>query len=298
MKTLKIIASSLFIAALSFGFVGCSSDSDSTSNLRGSPVAIEDVNDAKLAVSATSLIIELGTEDMAQYADIDAIPHAASPALAISLAPVNEEVYCQRWDENTTGTFSAVGEESETSIDMTYTFNECWISNTNRLNGKLKMSGTVDDNGLATLNVQATNYTMVGEYVMNTSSVSKFYPEGPNNSIDILLNGKIEKIYAFEVSANIGYENFHYVEDVDGNEEITGKVSISGSQNSCSDGIYTLETLEKIVSNSEGIPTDGKLKINGTTFEFNSEGTVSLTFADGSTDQFDFADVEDANCTE
>jgi hypothetical protein len=299
MKTLKLIASSLLVAALSLGFVGCSSDSDSysASNLTGSPVPITDVNEAELAILATTSIIELGSENVTEYADIDSIPHATSPALAISLAPVNEQVNCQRYGEDTDGTFSAVGEESETNIDMTYTFNECWISDSNRINGEVKLSGTINDNGLATLNVQTIDYFMVGEYTMNTSSVLKFYPDGSNSSVDILLNGKVKKYYT-ESEAQIGYENFHYAEDENELETIEGKVSILGSPNSCSDGIYTLETLEKISSNSEGTPISGKIKINGTTYQFNSEGTVSLTFSDGSTKQFSFEDVESASCTQ
>ena len=287
------------MATLLFALVGCSEDSSGTSsNLSGTQVSITDSNEAMLALGALGAeggLIDLGSTDLSEYTDSDDIPHAASP----SLAPVDITLNCQRWGEDTAdGVFTAVGDISDTSYDMKYTYSECWVNNYVRYIGSKTLVGTANDNNLVTLNITTTNYNRVGSYMMNTSAVAKFYTDG-TAGLDILLNGKIDTYYAYnsvEYINKMGFDDFHYVADINGHETIDGKASVTGLPKSCADGIYTLETLEQIVPDGDGASA-GKIKVNDVTYQFNNDGSVSVTFVDGSTDQFMFADVADANCS-
>jgi hypothetical protein len=239
MKLIEKLATGSIAVMLVLSIVGCSGSSDSSSNLSGTEVPITDENDAKLAITAIESSIQLGSEDLTEYTETDDIPHA-SASLAIALAPVNKNISCQRYGQDTDGTFTAVGDISGTSSrDMTYTYDDCWISDNNRLNGKKTLQATATDEGFITANIATTDYSLVGEYIMNTSVVAKFYRDETPPGMDILINGKIN-VYngeegvtyasvAEQYTKVLGFENFSYKTDENEDETMNGKVSITNA---------------------------------------------------------------------
>lgn len=300
MKVFKILSSSILVFLIAVASIGCGSGGggSSSSNLTGSSVPITNTNEAMLAleaIAAPNSIVELATTDLSVYTEESEIPH--SVAAAPALAPVNTTLTCQRFGVDTQGKVEFYGDLSDTSVDMTYTYNECWINDQYRLIGEKTMKGSVNDTGYAVLNFTTDDYYMVGQYKMNTSATVKFYPDDSISGVDILLSGKINS-YSMNgtesVEYKLGYENFNYIEQSDGYERLSGKASIYGWKKSCADGIYNFETVEPIAPDM----SSGKVKVNGTTYGFNSDGTVSLTFADNSTGQFSFEDINTSACTQ
>lgn len=296
MFSVLVLSTSVFFVALISVGCGSSGGDSGSSNLTGSSVSITDTNEAMLAIEAIAApnsIVELATTDLSAYTEQDEIPHSVSAAPA--LAPVSTTLTCQRFGEDTQGNVNFKGDLSSTSVDMTYTYNECWIDDQYRLLGEKTMKGTVNDTGYAVLNFTTDDYFMVGQYKMNTSATVKFYPDDSISGVDILLSGKINS-YSMNgtesVEYKLGYQNFNYVEQANGYERLSGKASISGWKKSCADGIYNFETVEPIAPDM----SSGKIKVNNTTYSFNSDGTVSLTFSDGSTGQFSFEDINTSTC--
>jgi len=87
-------------------------------------------------------------------------------------------------------------------------------------------------------------------------------------------------------SDNIGYENFQTVQNDDGSGNLTtsidGSISLDSDLTPCANGIYEFETITPLTATYSGY-AGGVVKINGTTFSFNTDGTADITYADGTT---------------
>ncbi len=299
MKSQYKLVGGVLAVALSFGLVSCgSSDSGSSpaDNPNSSTVSIKNINEAKIALSALGKPngpIELSTTDLSTYADSNNIPQAARATYTESVTN------CYRWGEDSGGTMIEVVDGSGSA---TYTYDECFVDDSSRINGKLTMDIVTASDGLATADVATIDYHFIGtpNYLMNTSITAKYYED--RDGIDILLNGNIESYEWIgegqtqtELVTKYSYENFHYIEDTNAQEDISGQVSVSGP-NTCMNGVYKVETLEKITPTDMGA-TAGKIKVNGAIYQFNSDGTISMTFPDESTGQFNWIDLESVTCS-
>jgi len=85
---------------------------------------------------------------------------------------------------------------------------------------------------------------------------------------------------------NLKYKSYSQVYKKEYNKigkyEIDGVFSYIDTSNSCTSGIYQLETTDKLTKFDNGGFSGGILNVNGTLFKFNDGGTADVTFSDGS----------------
>lgn len=118
-----------------------------------------------------------------------------------------------------------------------------------------------------------------------------------NVSATLALNEKIEKVTATAV-----FENFRSVytntpNTGGGNENISGSFSISSSKSSCSIGKVTVRTDSVLTYNSNGDTVAGQLTFTEASNQsarvnFNSDGSITVTLANGQTRTYSVAQLD------
>ena len=283
MKTKYSLGISLIIASLLTGCGG--SDSGSSSNVSGEAVSITTKEEAVSAFSAVTSIKSMGSSSFSSTSS-DSITDSISLSSkrGPSLVPVNETENC-----TSGGTISYSGDSEITSGDVTITYNNCVESDGTTTNGTQRAVMSMDGNSIdlkmtmtdfkvATLTDSSTmNMTMTAETESLTSGI-----------MDIKMNGTLSYSTTSPIidSGTAGYENFHIATKAGGYIEVDGKASITSSAYPCSNGSYTFETKEDLHASSNGFDS-GILEVNNVSFEFNSDGTSTVTFADGTTSIID-----------
>ena len=77
---------------------------------------------------------------------------------------------------------------------------------------------------------------------------------------------------------------------------IDGTVSLTSNPAGCADGTYNIETVERVVLDAQTEdPVSGKVKVNGVTYTFNSDGTATATI-NGQPVTIDPDEVDGINC--
>ncbi len=260
------------VTAAVFSMSGCSSDSDSSgsgSNLTGEPVVIATAADAQNAISSISATSEIsGADNPAQ-----------APSRSPSRAPVNETIQCSGG-----GTITTTGDADDYTVDVTQTFNNC-IESGMTMNGSTRTTGTNND-GNIDLTIAMTNLKTESSDMSSVIDMTQNlkFNENIGDVMDMLFNGKATyTITSPSDSGKAGYENFHIV--LDGNTlDIEGKVSSESSAHPCTNGIYSMDTTQPLYTSATHNGFDsGAMTINNTEFVFNSDGTATVTFEDGTT---------------
>jgi len=273
MKNLIVSSVSILVASLLIGCGGGDSDGNGSSGsyLTGDPVPVTTLAEAENAVSSVSSLNNLGTTNVSPSP-----ARSASP----SQAPVNESESCVDG-----GSYSISGDASETTADITYTYNNCNQSGV-VMDGSQHVSGTNDG---TTVNLDITMTALKSTYASSSQTMDmaiKYIENTSTHALDMIMNGTA----AFSISSPIsdsgtaGYQDFHIVADgLNNTLTLNGDVSTTSSAHSCVDGQYNLKTLELLTPSGDGF-SSGKMEINGATFDFNNDGTATVTFADGSTE--------------
>jgi hypothetical protein len=291
MNKLQTISISVIVGALLVGCGGSDSGGSNMSNytVSGEPVAI--TNEAAAANTVASLSSvqsassSLGSINFApSRPSTNFAPNFKSP----SLASANFTEQCSYG-----GTMSVNGSESgdyeSGSYSGTVTYSNCdeyYMT----MNGSMNVSGSYTDNypietwsdTISTSNLSMTSDTF--SYTMNMYMTS----EGSYNYATYADYNKMTMsgtmvMTSGELTMNMGFENYIVIES-DDELTVDGKLSIESSINTCASGVYEFETITPLTTSYSYGYTSGKVKINGATFSFNSNGTADVTYADGTTD--------------
>ncbi len=257
MRKILIVIMSVAMATL---FVGCSLDDEtSTSYLQGTPVSVSTPQEAENALSSFSGI-NSGASASPAPARAIALAQSLSPSRVASLAPIS--VTCDNG-----GTY--VGDYTDSS-NFNATYTNCQF-------GTITMNGSVSasNNTIVLSNYQYSD-SSTGENLIMNFTVTSSDPD------DVTINGTISYTDASD-SASFGYENFHMIVKSNGDENINGKISITSNTFSCVNGVLDITTVVDLTPDLSGGYSSGTMKINGATFVFNANNTVSVTFPDGTT---------------
>jgi len=254
-------------------FLGCGSggsDVESANQpinyLTGDMVEITTPQEAKKAVSTVNSINALSNSGSSTQSY--AAPSRKSP----SLAPVNNVEKCIDG-----GTLSVKGDVARNGVDLKTTYKEC-VKDSMRISGTTLTKGTFGSSEI-NLSVKMLNMEFKGsssEITMQATMDMLLNQE--QNLIDVSMDGKVTYSNVID-SGKAGYKNFRVVAQ-DGHLNMSGKVSMESENYACSNGVYEISTIEELYPYGDGF-SDGIMVINGSTFEFNDDGTVTVTFANG-----------------
>ncbi|HFU74325.1 MAG TPA: hypothetical protein ENK65_02090 [Helicobacteraceae bacterium] len=271
MKKVAYLGLSITVAGLLIGCGGGSgNDSGSTGSfLTGEPVAVTTPEQASNAMSSVTNLNSMGSSGITLSPTRQAAP---------SLAPVSESENCVDG-----GSYVISGEATETSADVTSTYNNC-TQYGSTLDGTQHVKGSNDGTNV-NLVMTMTNFTSSSSGASSTMNMTVNYVA--NNSIpslDMILNGTVSYSYTSPISdsGTAGYQNFRVVSQGTNSITIDGDVSTTSTAHSCVDGTYHLETTQTLVPSTSGF-SSGQMIVNGATFDFHDNGTATVTFADGST---------------
>jgi len=264
------------IAAGVLTMTGCSSDSDDSSNGGGSNLVGEPVSitTPEAAANAAATVGNQGSSvsPSAQRASLK------SP----SLTPVNETKNCVDG-----GTRKVTGDISDTSSDITITYDQCTDGDT-YTDGVLKGKSTTD---ASKTSGQSQSIDLVQRYSYNgqqseiKSNATYDYTLIQNVSADYISSGAMEYKNLNLGDGRIGMDNYKTTFDSQGTYSIDGGYSVQSSKYECINGVYNVETKQRLAFDyNTGNIADGELDVNGVNFVFNSEGTITVTYADGTTD--------------
>lgn len=266
-KILTISVSAVFAAVM----LGCGSSDDggetATNYLTGESVVISTPAEAQNAIAASASFGFSGNR---------ATPSPSRKAP--SFAPVSDSIACTDG-----GSISINGDAAETetgSSNMTYMYNNC-VEYGSTMNGSMSMVGTQ-----YTYTANMTNLSIVdSEGSMNLNFNQTISTNSTYDPFTVIMSGTMD--YAFnspQNSGQIGYQNFQLMlQDSDTSGSLDGDMSITSSTYSCVDGRYHYETIDLLTFAYDGMITGGTMKVNDATYVFNSEGTATVTFSDGTT---------------
>ena len=304
MKKISILTSSILATAL---LVGCGSDSEdsissSTYTLSGEDANISTSTAAQQTMASIKSINSLNNTGMDLAPSRQSSARKSMSRKSISLAPVNDTENCTYG-----GTYTFSGDSTPITNGYSWNINEVYndckdnyyiLNNETKYytsNGNMQFIGSsteVDNLNNYDSNVYLTNYEVSSEIftsLTNTSMHNTYQSdENSNDFFDkFTINGTMSVSYVSPASTmEIGYSDFIYSESYDSGdftETIDGKISISSTKDSCSNGIYTFETKEPLSYSSDGY-SGGILIVNGTQFEYQNDGTAIVTFADGTSE--------------
>jgi hypothetical protein len=161
------------------------------------------------------------------------------------------------------------------------------------MNGSYRVKGDMygDGYGIVNYTVTASNYTMQSsEMTMKMNLTEEIEVDVSDyDPMTITLNGTMEMIYG-SYSSKMGYENFTIHTEggsssySDTQVEINGKMSVNNTTNTCANGIYSIETISPLTSHYYSGYSSGIMKVNGVTMNFNTDSTVDITYADGTSE--------------
>lgn len=271
MKNLIHTGTSIVLATFLIGCGGSDNSSESANYLTGDPVPITTKSEAENAVSS---VVNLNSSGVSNIAPSPA--RSAAPALVA----VNDSGTCVDG-----GSYSVSGDATDTTADITQTYNNCNQYGV-LMNGSQHVKGTNDG---STINLNMTMTDLLYQYDTSSSTMNMDvkYVSTNGTSLDMTMNGTASYNITSPIldSGTAGYQNFRTVITSSG-MTLNGEVSTTSTVNTCVNGTYKLETLETLTAGSSGF-TSGKMKINGATFDFNSDGTATVTFADNTTQVVD-----------
>ncbi len=200
---------------------------------------------------------------------------------AASLAAVNETYPCSNG-----GTWKMNGDQTETSADVTYTYDKC-AEDYGTMDGVEKWKfDTVDSKLVGSFEDLAFNEkTTDEETTSNYKSTFTMVMSGEElSSYAGTTDGKIEYKDAND-SGEMGYKAFKMSFDDQG-IYLDGEFSIKTARYSCVNGVYEIKTLDPLFEdpNNDEYMSSGTVEINGVKYEMNSDHTMTVTFADGKTE--------------
>ncbi len=272
---------SVFTAAV-LTMTGCGSSSEDSSNdnskvsIDTTPTEITTVTEAQHALSAASV---------SPFSSSAQQSPARSASFRATIAKAPETSACQFGGEMTSNY------DDPNNMLMSYT--NCGISPDMSINGTM----SITDNG--TKQTGTLTYTYGGEVItmtMNADDIMQY----------MTLTGTFGDTFgaialnAFKEGVTLGVETANEICSYDANGIETCTQNISGpydstvdgtisleltNEFSCLSGSYTYKTLETLHHlTNDGSIESGKLDINGVKYQYNSEGTIDVTFKDGRTE--------------
>lgn len=272
-------------SCISLVLVGCgggSGDGDGGYKVTGEPVTITSQEEAAVAMSSLSSMQSLNSP-MNGLGGIANAPSRQAP----SLASVNTTEQCSNG-----GSMSINANGSETSMSGTIRYNECSEYDM-YMNGAMSISMSYTQSGskdIYKLNMSTSNLTMNSSDFSASMSLSAKFEEWTDYSnydsyMSSILSGTMNMSASNPTETiNAGFENYQ-ITMLNNAMTIDGKLSFDSTLHTCGNGVYEFETIETLTAtNSSSGFNDGVIKINGTTFSFNGDGTADVTYADGTTD--------------
>ena len=266
--------------------LGCSSDSDNETSLAGETVQVVDQQSAENAIASISSIGSVASgiselNDVILYDDV--------VATGIGPRSVATPRETDTWNCTDGGTITLSGTETENSIDGQATFTNC-VEGSETINGVMDLDGTMDFQENINLVTTFNNFVITEEGVVSSLNLT-FKMETNLQTMDPLsltLTGTAQTgnmSYGYE-NFNMTMQNYNSTFDDFNEYEINGKTSyqVGDVNHSCANGIYDITTLETMQRDTLGF-SSGKVKVNGTTVEFQSGGTAQVTYANGETEQ-------------
>ena len=258
---------------------GCGSDStDKVSNdvIVSEVASIETVDAAEKAISAVGSIQAMGATSTAYTSNNS----SNAPSRTISLSPINTTEACQ------TGSMTMKGDISETNADFLTTYNECSDGYGSILSGSMKTVGT-NNNGNINMKVVMNQFRVQTEanYYQMDLSMDLQINENNYNVSSTRIDGVITLDMAEYGQGNFGYTNFLVKTDANHYLDISGSVNRDMTTDTCLNGVYNIDTTEPLkLSATNGSYEAGTMLVNGSVFEFHSDGTASVTFANGTSE--------------
>lgn len=181
------------------------------------------------------------------------------------------------------GTIQYDYQYNTTTADVTITYDKCDYGNGETIDGTLAVLGLdlVNTNYNATIQFQNFTITAPGE---GTFTYNLDIAIAVNNDVYTMLLDGTMTYDGTDVSGSYTYSNLEIVQDYNANTvTINGGLAFDTTPDSCGEGTYNITTTEPLVYNMmTGYYTDGTMVIDGVTYEFNSNETVTITDANGS----------------
>ncbi len=275
MKKITLVGISLAAAVL---MTGCGeSDSKDSSSVSATAASITTKAEAENSVSA---IRTLQTRGTSAYSSANSNSSYTAPVnYAPSLVTINNTSNCSNG-----GTMKMSSDFDTSETDITFTFDNCKGAGGETTNGVMKML-TNDDGENANVQLIMNNFKTQSSQNSTTMNMTMDVKTMYSNSeyLDLTMDGTlIYEVVDPAEKETLGYDNFRMQAKTGNYLEIDGKVSVTSTTNTCANGSYTLDTLEDLHTTTGGFD-DGKLQVNGVIFDFNTDGTATVTFADGTT---------------
>jgi len=142
---------------------------------------------------------------------------------------------------------------------------------------------SISDSSMNNSVITFTNFTMndgtTESYMNMTMNASTTVSGSGLSGYDITINGTMKKTES-GASKEISFSNYH-AQMSNNAASINGTITINNTPDICgSNGTYAISTTTPLTYDSSGEITGGTLVINGNTYTFNGDGTVTVNGTD------------------
>lgn len=294
---MKKYLSAILIAGVLWSLSGCGGSSgnsgEDTGNSGGDGhnVVINDAQSAKnsYAVLGEAVSIMDVTEDVTDFSNF-----VNMGAAGRALETVHEGTYHCAVSGTVDHILKKDTELDPVKFDVSLAFNQCKMQEDVMWDGKATYQGSAGD-----WNISYQNFKYVEDEFSVILNTTMAYDVKSQTELEMTYNGTLTRKRS-DLQQTLNLENFVINARELANDDISlavdGKVTLTSNPATCADGVYTIQTVERVVvDHTSDDPISGKVKVNGTEYTFNQDGTVTAT-VNGKTVTFD-QDVEDINCS-
>ncbi len=288
----------LVLSALLFTFAGCggsggSNDQGNGNNGNGGdqPVVIDSVQKAKNTFAVIGGVVDL--EDFVT-GDLNYENYIGNGGVR-ALQSVGSGDYSCPSGGNVQYNVQMDNALQPPKYDIALTFNACKEDVGSEINGSVHYAGTQNAMTITLANLvvkDGSDTTTFDNFTVDTNLSQSHMRLAFNGTAHDTRNGHTET-----------WQMNHMVIDVDHLDSppqtmaIDGTVSLTSDPAGCADGTYNVETVERVVIDAQTEdPVSGKVKVNGVTYTFNSDGTATATI-NGQQVTIDPDSVDDINCS-
>jgi len=273
-----IVAALIVISAI---MVGCSDGGSSNSTQQGSAEG-EETSQIATQRDVSNTVGMMRSLQLNMLAS--GLSQSLSTQLGIAVSRSNRVTYPASYEKvrecGVSGTVNTVGEKSNIiTYHVNNTFHDCTHINDITVNGTQTVDATYQNNKLVAQMSDNNISVSRGGFAIDLTSDMTLYADRMFESIEIILHetGQLsQSSHAF----NAVFHDFNVtMKTTDNTMYLSGLVE----SDACGVEGYNIETVTPLLAATNGSFTSGELVINGVTYEYHDDETVTATLNNGTT---------------
>ena len=285
----------LILSALLLTFAGCGGSGGSSDQNNGNggngPVVIDSVQKAKNTFAVIGGVVDLesfvtGDLDYENYVGNGGVRALQNVGSGDYTCPAGGSVHYNVQVDNAL---------QPPKYDIGLTFNACKEDAGSEINGSVHYAGTQNAMTITLNNLVAkdgNDTTTFDNFTVEANLTQSHMRLVFNGTAHDTQNGHTENWQMSGMTIDVDH-----LDNPPRTMAIDGTVSLTSNPAGCADGTYNVETVERVVFDAQTEdPVSGKVKVNGVTYTFNSDGTATATI-NGQPVTIDPDEVDDINCS-